>query len=302
MIFPNLEFVKNRLGTILKIPDNLPEVSLKRENILVVCKFAGGYIVKGLILSILLLVAWFLFTHLPLNYRDWIHTFRPAALHWQDPYFKEAMVFNPPWIFPLLYPLAVLPHPAGVSLMIIISVIAVAMYTGSIKKTLIVAASAPMAAFFALGQLDALLLFGLMIPYGLGIPLLLAKPQGVFLAMLPRLNRWSILLMLLVFGVSVLVWGAWWLNIMGHRPNLKANMSLFPYTVVLGIPLAFLGLKRKSDALLCVGSLCFAPYFMAQSMLPAVAALVRETDDWRWWSAVVVGSWIYEAAMKGFLW
>jgi hypothetical protein len=210
------------------------------------------------------------------------------------------MVFNPPWIFPLLYPIALLPYRAGAGLLVIISVIAVAMYTRSIKKTLIVAASAPMAAFIALGQLDALLLFGLMIPYGMGIPILLAKPQAVFLTVLPRLNRWSMLLTLAVFVLSVFIWGDWWTNIIGNRPNAKANMSLFPYTIVLGIPLAYLGLKRKSDALLCLGSLCFAPYFMTHSILPAVAAIVRETDDWRWWTAVVLGSWIYLAVMKGF--
>ncbi|MBN1991848.1 MAG: hypothetical protein JW953_04040 [Anaerolineae bacterium] len=289
------------MQAILNI-DDLPDGVSKKEKVLLLGRSISRYLFRALLLIALLVTAWFLFSRMPVNYTDWLHTFRPAALNWQNPYHREAMVFNPPWIFPVLYPLAVLPHPAGASLLIIISVIAVAMYVGSLKKTLIVAASAPMAAFFALGQLDALLLFGLMLPRGLGLPILLAKPQGVFLAILPRLNRWSILVTLLIFVVSVFIWGQWWWNIIAYQPNKQANMSLFPYTIVLGIPLTYLGLKRKSDALLCAASLCFAPYFMAQSMLPMVAAIVRETEDWRWWGGIVLGSWVYEAAMKGFLW
>lgn len=303
MTYLNLEFLKDYLGTtLLKINSALPEGMSKKEKLLVIGRFVGSHLFKAVILCGLLLIAWGLFIQLPVTYVDWHHNFRPAALNWQNPYFREARIFNPPWIFPVLYPLAVLPHPAGVSLLIVISVIAITKYTGSIKKTLLVAVSAPMAALLVLGQLDALLLFGLMIPYGLGLPILIAKPQGVFLTILPRLNRWSILIMLLVLVTSVFIWGEWWWNIIGQRPNPKGNMSLFPYSIVLGIPLAFLGLKRKSDALLCVGSLCFAPYFMTHSLLPAVAAIIRETNNWRWWVAIVLGSWIYEAAMKGFLW
>ncbi|MFC1976487.1 hypothetical protein ACFLXQ_08810, partial [Chloroflexota bacterium] len=250
---PKFEFIKSRLGTISEIGERS-----KKLDMLTIGKFIG----QALVLGMLVIIAWILFARLPVTYQDWSHTFRPAALHWQDPYYRESRVFNPPWIFPVLYPLALLPNRVGAGLLIIVSVIAVTMYTGSIKKTLIVAASAPMAVLIALGQLDALLLFGLVIPYGLGIPILVAKPQAVFLTILPRLNRWSILFTLLVFALSIFIWGDWWTNIIGHQLNVRANMSLFPYTIILGIPLAFWGLRRKSDALLCLGSLCFAPYFM----------------------------------------
>ena len=291
-----LESVKNYLRPIL---DTSPGELSQKVNIPAI---VGRVLLKVLILSTAVLITWGVFTHLPVTSQDWQNSFRPAALQWHDPYHTKGLICNPPWIFLLLYPLAVLPHPAGVGILILASIVAVGTYVGSLKKAFFVAASAPMAILIVLGQLDALLLLGLMIPYGLGLPILLVKPQGLFLTIFQRLNRWSVLVVMLTFVASVLIWGNWWSNVIACRPNQSGNMSLFPYTVVLGIPLAYWGLKRKSDALLCGASLCFSPFFMPHSMLPAVAAIVRETDDWRWWSVVVVGSWIYVAAMKGFLW
>jgi hypothetical protein len=293
--------LKIRLVNWLKPHTDPFVVAYTAQDYATLAKLIGRLTAKTLYVAMAIFLAYLVFTHLPVTSRDW-QTFRKAALLWPDPYYREAMIFNPPWLFLLLYPLAALPHPAGVGVLIMISILAVALYTGSAKKAFFVAASAGLGGIIVLGQLDALLLYGLLIPYGLGIPLLLTKPQGVFLAIIPRLNRWSMLLTLLVMGISVLVWGEWWWHILAHQPNPKGNLSLFPYSIVLGIPLVYWGLKRKSDALLCSASLCFAPYFMAHSLLPAIAAIIRETDDWRWWSALVVGSWLYVAAMGGFLW
>lgn len=298
----NLDYVRSRFGDALQ-PHTGPIISaFQTKDFLTLSKLFALMGVKILLFIAAICLVWMVFTRLPVSAVDWIHSFRPAALQWQNPYFREGSIFNPPWLFPLLYPLAVLPGSASVGMLIMISVLAIGLYVKSPIKMLFIMASVSMASVIALGQLDALLLYGLMIPYGLGIPLLLVKPQGVFLAIVPRLNRWSILFILLVFVVSVVVWGDWWANIFAHRPNPKGNISLFPYTIPLGILLAYFGFKRKSDALLCSASLCFAPYFMAQSMLPAIAAAIRETDNWRWWTVIVVGTWLYMAAMKGFLW
>jgi predicted neutral ceramidase superfamily lipid hydrolase len=183
----------------------------------------------------------------------------------------------------------------------LLSIIVVSIYVGSPKKLLVVALSAPMATLFALGQLDGVLLLGLMLPAEWGLPLLVAKPQGVFLAIFRRINRRSLIAIVLIIALSILIWGLWWQNIIGYQPNQEPNISLFPYSILAGIFLLYFGIKRDSDALLCFASLCFMPYFMITSALPAIAALTRETEDWRLWAAVVVGSWIYLAAMRGFL-
>lgn len=247
----------------------------------------------GLILTVLLL-----FVNLPVTYHDWIRYLRPAAEEWNTPF--RSGIFNPPWLFLILHPLTVLTPRLGAGLLMLISTVVVARYVGTPMKTLVVACSAPMVVLFTLGQIDALPVLGLMVPSSAGLPLLLMKPQGVYLTIIPRINRRSVTVMLLVIIVSVLVWGFWWLQIGRHQGLLAAphNVSLFPYSAVLGLPALYYGLRRDSDALLCLASLCLSPYYMITSGVPAVAAIVRETEDRRLWTITVLGSWLYLLIMR----
>ncbi len=245
------------------------------------------------IIGFLFLMLWFIFANLPVTFKDWVDVFRPAALHLVNPYEQSGLVFNPPWIFPLLYPFAWLPHPAGAGLMLLVSMALIALYVESPQKMVLMILSAPVIVLITLGQLDCFLLLGLILPQDLGIPLLLAKPQGVFLTILPRFNRWSILWLGGVVCLSILIWGFWWQHILDHQPNQSVNLSLFPYSLPFGLLLAYWGLKNRHDALLCLASLCFAPYFMITSLVPALAGFMRETEDWRWQVTLVLGSWGY---------
>lgn len=233
-----------------------------------------------------------LFLLLPTNYADWVNHLRPAALAgWQN--VDTIYVYNPPWTLLPLYPLALLPPRLGASLLGALTLAGLAVYLRSPRKLLAVAASAPLVLTIAQGNIDILPVLGLLVPDGRGLPLLLIKPQGVLLAALPRLNRRSLLLTGLVISLSLVIWGPAWLT-----PDLPStwgpvNLSLFPCSIPLALPLVYLGLKRKSDSLLCLASLCIAPYWMIMSGLPAVAACVKESDDWRAWLAVVTGAWAY---------
>ncbi len=249
----------------------------------------------------LILILWGLFAFLPVTYKDWIDAFRPAALHWQNPYFDPGLIFNPPWIFPFLHPLALLPPRFGAGLLMLLSLVVVALYVGSPKKLLIVVIAAPMSTLFTLGQLDALLLVGLMLPGWAGVPFLLAKPQGVILTLLnrKRRNRHTLIAIIVILLVSVAGWGFWWQNIIGFAPNQTVNMSLFPYSLLITLPLLYFGWKNESDGLLALASLSLMPYFMITSTLPAIAALIEETDNWRWWALIIVVSWIHLLAVRG---
>lgn len=248
-----------------------------------------------LLSSSLFLIVLILFINLPVTYIDWIDSFRPAALHFRNPYFIPG-ILNPPWIFPFLYPLAVLPPRWGAGLLMMISLVIIRCFLGDSKKFAVVAFSAPVVVMFTLGQIDALVLIGLILTKGWGIPLLLGKPQGVFLTIVRRLNRNSITFVILVSLVSILIWGLWWQDILAHNfqpTDRHFNISLFPYAIPIGLFLAYWGYKRDSDSLLCWASLCFSPYFMITSLLPAVVTFVNETEDWRLWAVVVLGSWLY---------
>lgn len=183
----------------------------------------------------------------------------------------------------------------------LLSLVVVALYVGSPKKLLIVVIAAPMSTLFTLGQLDALLLVGLMLPGWAGVPFLLAKPQGVILTLLnrKRRNRHTLIAIIVILLVSVAGWGFWWQNIIGFAPNQTVNMSLFPYSLLITLPLLYFGWKNESDGLLAMASLSLMPYFMITSTLPAIAALIEETDNWRWWALIIVVSWIHLLAVRG---
>jgi hypothetical protein len=251
----------------------------------------------GVVFSAILL-ALYLFATLPVTYMDWMEFLRPAAVEWWAPF--RPGVFNPPWLFVLLHPLTWLDPRLGAGLLLVISLVIVGAYMRSAKKALIVACSAPMIVMITLGQIDALILLGLVIPSEIGLLWLLMKPQGVYLAALRRMNLRSLTIVALIFVLSLLLWGFWWQDIAPLRSlfNGSHNASFFPYTIPLGIIPLYVGLKRKSDALLCMASLCFCPYFMITSTLPAVAAVVQETEDQKVWFVTVLGSWVYLFVLK----
>lgn len=244
------------------------------------------------------LVVLFLFIFLPVTYKDWVVSFRPSALAWRNPY--HGLTFNPPWLFLILHPIATLPPRVGAGILMFISFVIIALYVRSPLKIFFVALSAPMIVLLTLGNIDGLVILGLMFPYWMSLPFLMIKPQGVFLAAVKRLSFWSICFVIFFLLFSVFVWGLWWQDISNLSTPVSAeyNLSAFPYSVVPGLLLLVLGLRKNSDALLCFASLCFSPYFMITSLLPAVAASLRETRDKKIWFVIVIGSWIYYFMMK----
>ena len=234
-----------------------------------------------------------IFSLLPVTFMDWMDSFRPTAVELETPYGPG--IFNPPWLFVILHPLTWLDPRLGASLLIVASLVIISAYVKAPKKLLLVACSAPLIALVTLGQIDGLIILGLMLPAEIGLVWLMMKPQGVFLVALRRLSFRSVIIAGAVFVLSILIWGFWWQDVLLFRSltDTGHNVSLFPYTILLGLPLIYLGLKRDSDALLCLASLCFSPYFMITSTLPAVAAIVRESEDRRVWFITIIGSWVF---------
>lgn len=243
-----------------------------------------------LLISIGLL--WAVLLVLPVTYADWFNYFGPAARRWFDPYSIHG-VLNPPWTFLLLAPLGQLPGSAGPAALQLIIIGAIMLYVRSPLKLLAVVSSVPFVFDLVVGQLDGLAIVGLLIPSGLGLPLLLIKPQAAALTALTRLNKWSLLSLGLVGAASILIWGFWWWQIdpHGYNPDPSRNLSLFPYPLPLAAALAWWGVKRKSDALLCAATLCLSPFFQIHSMLPLAAATARDLPA-RWVWLLPVMSWL----------
>jgi hypothetical protein len=238
----------------------------------------------------------------PVTYGDWWRFFRPATLSLRDPY-QVPGVLNPPWIFPLLYPLALLPGRWGGVGIALLSMLAIVLYLKSPFKLLAMAASAPFVFVIVLGQLDALVLFGLMLPAAIGPLLILVKPQSAILTILNRISRHSLLVLLGALIVSMLVWGFWPAEMLraGLVPDQLRNASFFPYSLPLAPVFLYYGIKKKSDAFLCWATLCASPFFQTHSALPAVACTIRETSDWRIWSLLAFLSWLVYAVHVGWV-
>ena len=249
---------------------------------------------RPVMIMLMVAAAYVAFVYLPVAYGDWYRFFRPASLAVLDPY-RIRGILNPPWAFAILFPLAQLPGRLSGAGLALLSAIAVIMYVRCPWRTLATFVSAPFILVIVLGQLDALVLYGLMLPASIGSLVILIKPQGVILTLLKRISLRSFIVIAATVLSSLVIWGFWPAKMLryGLVPDTLRNASLFPYSLPLAPILAYYGVRRKSDALLCWATLCAVPFFQTHSMLPAIAASVREIDDWRVWLLLPVLSWLY---------
>ncbi len=230
---------------------------------------------------------------------DWNSFFRPAALSME---YSEG-VFNPPWCFPLLLPLAWLPSRIGAAALAALTLVVLVEYVKDWGKILALLLSAPALAVFHFGQIDVIPLLALMVPAWCSLPLLAIKPQGVFLAALRRLTPTSIAFFLTILALSFLVWGPWPLNIVG-TPDGPHNRSLFPWS--LGITIGILAWLRThdsehADGLLCLASLAASPYFAIHSMLPMTVLFAKKTSRIGC-LAICAATWAYTLLTRSGTW
>lgn len=231
---------------------------------------------------------------------DWHYHFRPAARNLADLY--QGSNYNPPWLYVILWPLAALPESLGRGALAFLTVwICFEYLERSLSKILLLILSPAFLAVLVQGQIDAIILLALMGPEWSSLALLAIKPQGAFLCALRRLNVLSLAVLGTLLAGSVLIWGLWFTGL-GSPRAAWFNLSLFPWSVPVGlIVLYLLSCRpdlRQSDALLCLASLCFAPYFAAQSLLPSTAAAIRETKGIKLPALVVVLSWLYVLVVR----
>ena len=229
---------------------------------------------------------------------DWRRFFRPAAQNVLSPYLSG--IFNPPWLFALLAPLAWPPAEVGFAALAAFTMCVLIGYEEDWYKALAVVLSAPALGTISLGQIDVLPLVGLIGPVWCSLPLLAVKPQGAFLVALRRLTPTSIACLLAVLALSFLVWGGWPLEIMGGilaAPQMAHNITLFPWGLAgaAGI-LIWLARHRDSqhaDALLGLASLMASPFWGLHSALPAVALVIKRVESKWGCLAICLVTWAY---------
>lgn len=256
--------------------------------------YARKAIVTILMTALLVVIAFVFMINFPRTQSDWLTVFQPVARHPLDPYGGHSpwQVMNPPWVFPLLTPLALLPTNVGHAGLVLFTFIVVAGYTRSPWKTLAVMLSAPGVSCIMNGQLDGWVILGLVMSQTFSLAFLAIKPQDAFLAAIPRLSIRSVIFFVSVVIFSFVVWGFW-----PAKLDLRTNQG--PGLALVAAPfLLYIGLTKKSDAALCAASIIVSPYYQLHSLLPFTAAFMRETENRLWWVLLIVLSWAYVAATK----
>jgi len=245
---------------------------------------------------------------------DWL-TFSDAGHHvltgapvYENP---PRLFYNPPWIAVLLAPLTLLPFRWGwavlsVATLIVTLTLAKRWQSGWLKPVLTLL-SPPLLYIVLHGQIDALVLAGLLLPREWWGLVALSKPQAALgLIFGIGRERWlrAFVLTCLVMAASLVWFGNWPLAYARQPvPHLYAPLNvwlgLWPFQVPLGIGLTLLGIRRQDERLLVAASPFMFPYAATSSLLGPWLALSAWLQDWEaalvwlsWWGAVAYRAWV----------
>jgi hypothetical protein len=214
--------------------------------------------------------------------------------------------YNPPWLAVLFAPLGGLPFRLGWAILSVVSLVGVAAvvrrWGGSLIATILVLLSPAMIYTLLHGQIDGLVLSGVLLPQEWWILVAVTKPQ-IAIGLLLGIPRAKLLRALLVSGlvllVSFLLFGNWPLQAYRQPRTFQDQthnlwLGLWPFQVPAGIALLLLGMSRRDERWLIAGSPFLLPYAATSSLLGPWAVLCTVLTEWQalivlasWWGAVV---------------
>lgn len=228
---------------------------------------------------------------------DWNALFLPltqAFLHGQNPFDLQRGLFVP-WALVFTVPFALLPQKLGVFFLFVftaISYVYIARRLGAKELALVAFLFSPaVSTELLILNVDIFVFWGFVLPPPVAIPLLLIKPQvgGIYVIYLAieawregGLRKLSLTLVptLLVVVLSFAIFGNWiaaQYSAATVAPKQFWNTSLFPYSLVIGVPLAVLALWRRGKrAAMAATALC-SPYITLPSWgAPLLACLQND--------------------------
>lgn len=219
---------------------------------------------------------------------DWEQHFLPALhklIAGQNPYDISGF-YNPPWLLFLLLPLAWVPWWIAIFLPGL-ALGAAAYHRRKWWLIPIVGLSFPFIALSAYGNVDWVPLIGLTFGGSLSPLLITAKPQDASFALLAYVRKRKagyFVPLLLVVAVSFALYPHWVTATLAGNNIVKTerNLSLFPYTIPLGLYALYKTWTRADVLWGAIASLSFAPYFYIHSLVPALFLLA----DRKWWLGV----------------
>lgn len=147
----------------------------------------------------------------------------------------------------------------------------------------------------------------LFLPEQIGLFFLLGKPQisvaGIFFVAYQAWRKGGIRELLRVFlpvtvamGISILVYGPWFINHQFSFYDAVYNMTLWPISMPIGLIILFLALRKRRLSLSMLASPFFSPYVPPHSWSGALLSLLPYQ-----WLSVVACLFSYVMLGIGFL-
>lgn len=235
-----------------------------------------GYIVLAGVISFTVPVGW--------DFRTFFLPAGQAILAGRSPYTVSGF-YNPPWLSILFVPLVLLPEHLAWGLYLALNIYAYVIGLIRLRFRLagILLVMLSPYVFYSLwyGNVDGLIILGATLPPGVGVWLILLKPQMSLILIglwfyQSRLQGWKIRMR--DFGLACLVFLVSWL--VGLRPDLNMsqvswNITAWPWGVLPGLALASLSLSQDSVHLALAASPFFSPYSSPQSWVVTLLPVGR---------------------------
>lgn len=242
---------------------------------------------------------------------DWRDAFRPATmqiLQGESPY-SVGKVFNPPWVFLPMIPLALLPLDISSTIMFLLPIFGYAFAALKFKIdpiNLLIFLANPFFYFGATcGNIDWLIPLGAVMSPMIGLFFVLAKPQiGLGITIFWGIEAYRsggikqvikiFAPVTLAFGISLAVFGLWPL----HATKLADvwwNLSIWPYSIPIGVGLLIHAVRNKNKLFSLTSSAFLSPYLAPQSWATSIFGIINDravligvvTSSWITWYLLV---------------
>lgn len=219
---------------------------------------------------------------------DFQRDYRPAALVMlRGEYRSFPGFYKPPWTLIPFIPLALLPERLGRFVLFLLGISGFSYILYKVKAkpipALLFLTSPSVIGCLYNANVDFLPLLALFVPVPIGLLFAIIKPQvGIGIVLYHFYMSWKVrgsrglvrtfLPMGLFIIFSVLLYGF----PSSHSSNLVAewfNLSLFPYTIVVGLLLLGDGIRKENPVSAIASSPFFSPYFTSFSLVGLLLAL-----------------------------
>jgi hypothetical protein len=258
----------------------------------------------GAISIAFLAITWGVYSFLPLGV-DWYSTYRPAALEilaLRSPY-NITTFYNPPWILLPFLPFAYLPAKLGYSLIFSTGILGYAFicYRLGVKPAalFVLLFSYPILFGLSYGQIDWLVIMGVVLPPQIGLFFVVSKPQiGLVIVIFWLVEMWrkgglaltvrTFIPVITAFLLSFIIFGVWYINIRNFGA-WEWNTSLWPHSLPIGIVILISTIRSRKINNAMIASPFLSPYVAPHGWGIALIGLANKPFEL---TAAVIGLWI----------